>query len=148
MEDRNLKKIKRILSACMVAWLMPALMVATARAESALPESVRFFHSGDGWINLFGEKNGESFTGRYRSAGAKYDVSALEAICRIFGAPYDPTHSTLSLRLIEFLDFLEDRLSPGARITVSSGYRNPAYNTTLRNHARTCRHPGISDRPI
>lgn len=117
----------------MLAWLLPALAVAAAQAETALPESVRFFHSGDGWIDLFGEKNGESFTGKYRSAGAKYDRSAIEAICRIFDAPYDSTHSALSLRLIEFLDFLEDRLSPGARITVSSGYRSPAYNIMLRN---------------
>jgi hypothetical protein len=36
------------------------------------------------------------------------------------------------LRLIEFLDFLEDRLGPGALITITSGYRPPEYNTKLR----------------
>jgi hypothetical protein len=35
--------------------------------------------------------------------------------------------------LIEFLDFLEDRLCHGTRITISSGYRNPDYNAKLRN---------------
>ena len=39
----------------------------------------------------------------------------------------------LSLRLIEFLDYLEDHLNKGAKITITSGYRKPKYNTMLRD---------------
>ena len=38
----------------------------------------------------------------------------------------------LSLRLIEFIDYLEDRLNSGAKIIIASGYRKPEYNTMLR----------------
>ncbi|MGB2687863.1 MAG: DUF882 domain-containing protein, partial [Desulfobacterales bacterium] len=44
--------------------------------------------------------------------------------------------ATISLRLIEFLDYLEDNLHPGARITIVSGWRSPQYNTDLRNKGR------------
>ncbi len=32
-----------------------------------------------------------------------------------------------------FIDFLQDRLKPDALVTITSGYRNPEYNTGLRN---------------
>jgi len=65
-----------------------------------------------------------------------YDAKAIEAIHRIFGAENDKPFSTISLRLIEFLDFIEDRLHPGARITIASGWRSPKYNTDLRNKGK------------
>ncbi|MGD9333311.1 MAG: DUF882 domain-containing protein, partial [Desulfobacterales bacterium] len=92
----------------------------------------RFFHSGDGRLQLVSEKNGRSFTGAYRHNGGGYDETALRAICDVFDAPYDPTHPRLSLRLIAFLDFLQDRLRADALITVTSGYRSPQYNTAVR----------------
>ena len=93
----------------------------------------RFFYSGDGQLRLFSTKNGQAFAGIYREGADKYDSMALEAICRVFDAPCSPRHMSLSLRLIEFIDFLEDRLRPGALITITSGYRSPTYNTGLRN---------------
>jgi hypothetical protein len=57
---------------------------------------------------------------------------ALEEICRVFDAPYDPEHPRLSLRLLEYLDYLEDRHRSGARILLISGYRSPEYNTKVR----------------
>jgi len=56
----------------------------------------------------------------------------MEAICRVFSAPCESQKQVLSLRLIEFLDFLQDRLRPGARIAITSGYRSPEYNTKVR----------------
>jgi uncharacterized protein YcbK (DUF882 family) len=96
-------------------------------------EGPRFFHSGDGKLSLISEKNGRAFEGVYRHAAGDYDESALRAIYRVFDAPYDDAFPRLSLRLIAFLDFLEDRLRPGARMTITSGYRSPEYNTGVRN---------------
>jgi len=124
-------KLNKIRLAFLVAVLMTALNLASALADSGFQGPTRFFYSGDGRISLQGAKSGASFDGRYRLSGA-YDRSALETIYRIFDATYDPARAVLSLRLLEFLDFLEDRLSPGTRITVLSGYRSPAYNTMLR----------------
>jgi uncharacterized protein YcbK (DUF882 family) len=109
------------------------LMAASVRAQAPVSDVGRFFFSGDGQINLIAERSGESFAGRYRIGRGNYDPTALKAICRVFGAPCEPGGVQLSLRLIEFLDFLQDRLGPGARITISSGYRSPEYNTKIRN---------------
>lgn len=83
-------------------------------------------------MQLVSKKNGQIFEGVYRSAAGRYDETALRAIYRVFGAAYDPAFPRLSLRLIAFLDFLEDRLRPGALITITSGYRSPEYNTRVR----------------
>ena len=92
----------------------------------------RFFHTGDGWIHMASRKNGAVFTGRYRRADGRYDPEALKALHRVFDAPYRPERPLISLRLIEYLDHLEDAMKPGARITITSGYRSPAYNRHVR----------------
>jgi len=51
-------------------------------------------------------------------------------VCRPI--PHRRQETVLSLRLIEFLDFLQDRLAPEGRITITSGYRSPQYNQNLR----------------
>jgi len=121
----------------MLAFLTVALTIGYLTADSLAqtnpPEQSRFFHSGDGDLRLFGKKNGLAFTGRYRLGPRAYDPEALRAICRVFDAPCDSPHTTVSLRLIEFLDLLQDRLAPGARMTITSGYRSPQYNAHLRN---------------
>lgn len=93
----------------------------------------RFFYSGDGRLSLLGKKNGAAFSGRYRYGAMDYDPAALKLICRVFQAPYGGQRPGLALRLIEFLDYLQDQLNPGTRITITSGYRDPQYNQSLRN---------------
>jgi uncharacterized protein YcbK (DUF882 family) len=124
--------INRTLTPWVVSVLL-VLMAADIGVQTAAAEVDRFFFSGDGRISLVGERNGKSFAGRYRIGRGNYDPAALKTICRVFGAPCEPDRVLLSLRLIEFLDFLQDRLDPGARITITSGYRSPEYNTKIRN---------------
>jgi hypothetical protein len=119
----------------LTTWAVALLLIlcpATVRAQAGSETSARFFHGGDGKLHLLGEKSGKAFSGNYRVGPAAYDDAALGAISGVFGAPADPAGQVLSLRLIEFLDFLEDRLRPGAKITITSGYRAPEYNTRLR----------------
>lgn len=92
----------------------------------------RYFFSGDGDITIYSEKNDKSFSGVYRNGPGNYDEKALREICRVFGAPHEPSRMGLSLRLIEFIDYLEDHLNSGGKITIISGYRKPEYNATLR----------------
>jgi uncharacterized protein YcbK (DUF882 family) len=100
---------------------------------SAFAENTpRFFHSGDGRLRLTSPKNGASFSGVYRSGASQYDPAALTSIRKIFNAPAEDPLAEISLRLIEFLDYLEDHFKPGARIEIYSGYRSPTYNTHLR----------------
>lgn len=112
--------------------LAMALLAAVACCAPAAAEAPRFFFSGDGHIRLASAKTGEAFAGPYRSGARSYAEEALKAIHRVYGAPYRPAAPILSLRLVEYLDFLEDRLQPGALITIASGYRPPEYNQQLR----------------
>ncbi|MFZ1985659.1 MAG: DUF882 domain-containing protein [Desulfatitalea sp.] len=123
----------KVQSIIMIAWIAAASliwMVSSAAAE----ETPRFFHSGNGCLRLTNPKSGVSFSGVYRDGAAQYDPAALVSIRKIFDAPADEPLADLSLRLIEFLDYLEDRLRPGARIEVYSGWRSPAHNTRLREN--------------
>jgi len=107
----------------------------TASSENFTDVS-RYFYSGDGRLNLVNAKNGITFHGRYREGKGSYNEKALNEIHRLFGGEKAGSLSTISLRLIEFLDYLEDSLHPGAQITIVSGWRSPQYNTDLRNRGK------------
>lgn len=115
--------------------LLGPVALGNSSSENIMDVS-RYFYSGDGRLNLVSAKNGISFDGRYRDSKGIYNKKALKTIRRLFGAQNDQPISTISLRLIEFLDFLEDRLHPGAQITIASGWRSPQYNTALRNKGK------------
>ena len=92
----------------------------------------RFFHDGDGRLKLNSRKNTARFSGQYRSGG-RYDPAAIQAIQRVFGVPADSSGRVyLDLRLIAFLDFIQDHFNPEAVLTITSGYRSPAYNRSIR----------------
>jgi uncharacterized protein YcbK (DUF882 family) len=105
--------------------------IALQADEPAEPRQ-RFFYRGDGQIHLVSRKNGAVFDGAFRRATGRYDRQALQAIYRVFDAPYRRHQPQLSLRLLEYLDYLEDQLNPGARITITSGFRSPHYNRKVR----------------
>ena len=112
-------------------------LVATGIASSEnITDVSRHFYNGDGRLKLVSAINGITFNGQYRQGKGIYDEKALKTIHRLFGGQNDKPFSTISLRLIEFLDYLEDNLHPGARITIVSGWRSPQYNTDLRNKGR------------
>lgn len=109
---------------------------ASASAVSAAVPESRYFHTGDGKIDIASSKNGAHFKGVYRNSDGTYNQAALKEIYRIFQARFGDKAAKISPRLIEFFDYLVDSLNPGARITVVSGYRSPTYNTKLRNSGK------------
>lgn len=117
---------------------LAVLVAASAGFASAAAarDRTRFFYHGDGRIHLVSVKNGRSFSGVYRREDGKYDPAALQRIQGVFDAPADEPLAPISLRLIEFIDFLQDHFNPTARIAISSGFRSPAYNTRLRKTGR------------
>jgi len=128
--------MKTALEFGIVALLILGFVAASCLASENITDVSRYFYHGNGWISLVSDKNGISFNGQYRKSKGIYDEKALKTIYRLFGAEKDRPLSTISLRLIEFLDYLEDNLHPGARITIVSGWRSPQYNTDLRNKGR------------
>jgi uncharacterized protein YcbK (DUF882 family) len=112
--------------------ILTAALASCLWASEESEDIGRYFFSGDGEITLYSERTGKSFSGAYRKGLGSYDEKAFIEICRVFEAPCEPSRMGLSLRLIEFMDYLEDHLNSGAKITVTSGYRKPEYNTMLR----------------
>jgi uncharacterized protein YcbK (DUF882 family) len=133
IDRRQVVVRRRTLPALLAVLLVLGLILSGAPVRAAALDDSRFSFSGDGRIDLLSEKNGHSFAGPYRHGAQRYDETALQTICRVFDAPYDPELSNLSLRLLEFLDFLQDSLHREAKITITSGYRSPEYNTRVRN---------------
>ncbi len=124
-------------SVCGRRWLVilavvVGMLVALGRWSARAGEPVRFFHHGNGRIDLVNAKTGARFDGIYRRPDGRYDPAALAAIQHVFGADCGRPACAVSLRLVEFLDFLQDRLRPGARILIVSGWRSPEYNRKLR----------------
>lgn len=124
--------IKKYTRSVAAAVMLGAALASGSWARGEFQDMGRYFFSGDGKITLYSESTGKSFSGAYRKGLGTYDEKALNEICRVFDAPCKPSRTGLSLRLIEFIDYLEDRLNSGAKITITSGYRKPIYNTMLR----------------
>jgi uncharacterized protein YcbK (DUF882 family) len=119
--------MKRILVALLI------MIVPFVAAEAAVPTS-RYTHTGDGTLNISSGRG--AFNGRYRKADGGYETAAMQRINAILSGRLGDPLSGISPRFIEFLDFLQDTLSPNARITIRSGYRSPAYNTNLREQGK------------
>lgn len=112
-----------------IFFLLPSL------SDADSPPS-RYFYSGDGTIHLINQKNGATFNGKYRADDGTYFKEALEEIHSVFDTEYGDPVSAISLRLIEFLDFLVDTLRPESKITVASGWRSPEYNKKLQEEGK------------
>lgn len=115
---------RRVLALVLVALLLGA--TATAGDTS------RFFFSGNGVLDLANAHFDEHLTVRYRDGDGRYDPQALAKIQRFFRSRSDGTSGPVSLRLIELIDFVQDRYRP-TRLTLVSGYRSPELNQTLRS---------------
>jgi len=106
--------------------LAAVLSAAPAGAQS------RFFFSGDGQLELYNAHFDEHLSVRYRDSDGRYDPQALAAIDHFFRSRSDGNSAQISLRLIELIDFVQDRYQP-SRLTLVSGYRSPALNQALRS---------------
>jgi uncharacterized protein YcbK (DUF882 family) len=109
--------------------LLALLLCANAAGAAA---GSRFFFSGDGVLDLSNAHFDEHLTVRYRDGDGRYDPAALAQIDRFFRSRSDGTSGPISLRLIELIDFIQDRYRP-TRLTLVSGYRSPELNSTLRS---------------
>lgn len=125
-----------ILRPIQIFWGTLLVLIYSACAVANAADTHRFYYEGDGHIRLVSQKSQHRFAGAYRQISGRYDETAYKRICGVFGAPYNPQKTGLSLRLIAFLDFLQDHFNPGAQLTITSGYRSPVYNTKLRQSGR------------
>lgn len=107
------------------------MILIAACAAYASTDASRYFYSGNGRVNI-ASKGGVVFNGIYRNQDGSYPDLTLKQINKVFGAKYGEPIFEISPRLVEFLDYLEDNLKPGARITIHSGFRSPQLNANLK----------------
>lgn len=119
----SLHRLKRALLVVMCT-LAPVLTTPT-EAQS------RFFFSGDGTIDLQHVAANQRITLTYRDRNDHYDPAALARIQHFFRSRTDGQGIEVSLRLIELIDFAQDRFRPGQLVLVSA-FRSPEYNEQLR----------------
>lgn len=108
--------------------LLPSLLWAA--------EGGRYFYEGDGLISIQNKHTGKTLTVCYRCNDGTYPKSAINQINLLFGMPAAGLGEDVSLRLISFLDFLQDKFAPKKTLKMTSGYRSPSYNARLRKMGR------------
>jgi uncharacterized protein YcbK (DUF882 family) len=111
---------------------LSALLAAALHAQSTAP---RFYFSGDGALDLYNAHSDEHLVVRYRDGDGRYDADALARIQHFFRSRTDGKSAPVSLRLIELIDFVQDRAHPD-RLILVSGYRSPEFNRALRAGGR------------
>jgi uncharacterized protein YcbK (DUF882 family) len=94
-------------------------------------QTSRFFVAGDGELTLAHAHFNERLHLRYRDAAGQYDPEALARIAHFFRSRDDGQVGEVSLRLVEMIDYVQDRYRPRTT-TLISGYRSPAFNQRLR----------------
>lgn len=116
--------IIRIAFFTLIFWVA-GLFIATGD----LYASSRYFYSGDGVIDI--ASGSGRFNGAYRNANGVYLPQGLAKIARLYGS----TPDAMEVRFIEFLDYLQDEFK-GGTITITSGYRSPRHNQSLRDNGK------------
>lgn len=96
-----------------------------------------FYYEGDGKVLFSNKNNGIKNDLPYRNQDGTFNRAGLDQINKVMGVVPAQTGEDYSLRLIAFLDYLQDIKVPGKVLTISSGYRSPKFNSALRKKGRT-----------
>ncbi|HYD49359.1 MAG TPA: DUF882 domain-containing protein [Terriglobales bacterium] len=121
----------RVIVLVLVAVLVLVLGQVAAPLAATEPAR-RFFFSGDGALSFRHAHFDTDIGIRFRRADGSYDAEALARLRHFFRSRGDGREGPLSLRLVELIDYLEQRLQPKRMILVSA-YRSPEFNDNLRS---------------
>lgn len=95
-----------------------------ARAAAAAP----------GILSFYNTHTLERLTVRYRGEDGEYDREALAALDYHLRCHATGIVTAIDVRVIEFVDLVDQRLGGGHAVHVISGYRSPEYNAWLARH--------------
>ena len=90
----------------------------------------------EGKLSLYNLNIGERLTVTYRNCFGEYCNDALQAINWIFRCHDTNETAEMDLRVIEYLNRLDNGLGGGNEIHIISGYRSPSYNDKLRSKSK------------
>lgn len=116
---------------CAITILTLAMLWPSSTMRSSEIPIGPFEYSGNGSITVFNTHSGEFETINYRNEDNSYGAKELDRINYMFRCRLTNEPAQMSIKLIEALDFIEDRLGAG-HINIVSGYRSPTLNASLR----------------
>ncbi|OGQ21907.1 MAG: hypothetical protein A3I05_00545 [Deltaproteobacteria bacterium RIFCSPLOWO2_02_FULL_44_10] len=122
----------RVSYAIFFVFLMGCFFFPSRRVETTSEHYSLFRYTGDGHLPVYNVHTKEHVDLVYRDAEGKYQNEALAQIDTLFACPFQQERTTISLRLIELLDHLQDHFG-AQEIDFISGYRSPEYNAKLKN---------------
>jgi len=112
-----------------------AFLAATlVGAKSAFAKVIEG-HGGElpeGRLSLYNTNNHERLTVTYRNKLGEYCHDALHSLNWILRCHITNETRPMDLRVLEYLNRLDNSLGGGHEIHIISGYRSPAYNRHLR----------------
>jgi len=123
-------KIK-IFVGCLLSFIVLPVLSVGARSNQS------FYYEGDGTVLFVNKNTGVKNSLPYRNADGSFNRAGLDQINKVMGVPAAQLGEDYSLRLISFLDYLQDLKIPGKTFTVTSGYRSLTLNNNLRKKGRT-----------
>ena len=121
-----LKGAMAALGACHLGGAFGRRVIAAPAADEPARDRV---------LKLHNVHTGERLETQYCSEGC-YDEKAIDQIHYILRCHYSNTVKPISIKVIDLLCAVKDRLAPGKEITIISGYRSPEYNAYLRSIGR------------
>lgn len=96
-----------------------------------------FFLMGDGRVHLRNVQNNLEAKVNLLNADGSLNDSALSRVDAVFGFSTKDQEEHISPRLLFMLDYFSDLVAPGKVIQLHSGYRNPEYNSKLKQAGLT-----------
>ena len=105
-------------------------------AKSAIAKMVDGGGLPEGKLSLYNVNNRERLTVTYRNSLGEYCEDAMQALNWLLRCHITNETTKMDLRVLEYLNRLDNSLGGGNEIHIISGYRSPSYNHRLRGLSR------------
>lgn len=86
-------------------------------------------------LSLYNIHTDEKLTTTYRTPEGLYNVEALKSINWILRCHYNNEVADMDIRVLDFLNMVDNRVGGDNVIHIISGYRSPEYNQLLRRES-------------
>ena len=104
-------------------------------AKSAFAKILEAGSLPEGKLSLYTVANRERLTVTYRNSLGEYCEDALQKLNWLLRCHITNETTDMDLRVLEYVNRLDNTLGGGNEIHVISGYRSPSYNRNLRSHS-------------
>ena len=105
-------------------------------AKSAFAKIMEVGELPEGKLSLYNINSNERLSVTYRNSFGEYCDDALQALNWLFRCHHTNETTEMDLRVVEYLNRLDNSLGGGNEIHIISGYRSPEYNQRLRSRSK------------